>query len=221
MPAPRWTPLTRAVVFALSAMSIWSLLVEFYHLADMRWFTLAVLLPSTAAVVVLALVGDVSMRRAIVVGAVGGTLAAVAYDLFRLPFVVAAADHTGPAWLRLPLFKVFPRFGAMILARPYTPTQTDSQFTLLAHVVGWAYHFSNGATFGIMYVALIGDPSRRSWAWAVVAAAGLEAALLATPYTSFFGIAQTPRFVVVTLAAHLVFGVVLGVYVRQVCRRRS
>ncbi|MCX6923489.1 MAG: hypothetical protein NT154_09820 [Verrucomicrobia bacterium] len=34
--------------------------------------------------------------------------------------------------------------------------------------------------------------------------------MLFTPYPHFFGIALTPKFVVVTLAAHLVFGAVMG-----------
>jgi hypothetical protein len=61
---------------------------------------------------------------------VAGFVAACAYDVFRIPFVVAAIDGIGPEWLRLPLFKVFPRFGAMILGQPFDPAMTDSQFTL-------------------------------------------------------------------------------------------
>jgi hypothetical protein len=34
--------------------------------------------------------------------------------------------------------------------------------------------------------------------------------MIFTPYTKFFGIVLTPSFVVVTLAAHLVFGAVMG-----------
>ena len=146
-------------------------------------------------------------ERGTVIGAIGGLIAACSYDLFRLPFVVAAADRIGPAWLRLPLFKVFPRFGAMILGIAFTPQQTDSQFPLLAHVVGWAYHLSNGITFGVMYMALI------------ALAVFLEAAMLFTPYTSFFGIASTGRFVAATLTAHLIFGVALGLYARRAERR--
>ena len=51
---------------------------------------------------------------------------------------------------------------------------------------------------------------RRNWAWAVVFAVGLELGMIFTPYTKFFGIVLTPSFVVVTLAAHLVFGAVMG-----------
>ena len=92
----------------------------------------------------------------------------------------------------------------------FTPQQTDSQFSLAAHVVGWAYHLSNGVTFGVMYVALLGDPRTKAWWWGVVMAVGIELALLLTPYTGFFGIGLTAAFVAATLLAHLIFGAVMG-----------
>src|SRR4051794_18166284 len=218
-PVLQWTPPGRAVVFFLSASSIWCLLAEFYGLCSMRTFTLWILIPATLLLIAMAIIdrarGDRRLWRAVVMGAVGGLLAAFAYDLFRLPFVIASIDHVGPAWARLPLFKVFPRFGAMILGQPFTPEQTDSQFPLITHVVGWIYHFSNGITFGVMYMALIGDATRRSWLWAIAVAVGLELAMLFTPYTSFFGIGMTTRFVVVTLTAHLIFGIALGLYTKM------
>src|SRR5437867_2104450 len=111
----QWTLPGRALVFVLSAASIWCLLAEFYGVCSMRTFTLYILIPATALLVAIAMLdrlrGDQRLWHAVLIGAVGGLLAACAYDLYRLPFVVAAVDHTGPTWLRLPLFKVFPRFG--------------------------------------------------------------------------------------------------------------
>jgi hypothetical protein len=209
-----WSWPARLVVFVLAATSIWCLLAEFYGLCSMRLFTFWISIPATAALVALAIMdrarGEGMLWRGVVIGAVAGFLAACAYDIFRIPFVVAAVDKVGPDWLRLPLFKVFPRFGAMILGQPYDAMTTDSQFTLVAHLIGWIYHFSNGITFGVMYMALVGDASRRSWVWAVLFATGLELAMLLTPYTSFFGIAMTARFVIVTLSAHTIFGITLG-----------
>jgi hypothetical protein len=213
-PILSWSWPARFVVFTLSATSIWCLLAEFYGLCDMRTFTFWILIPATVALVGLAFAdrarGEGTLWRGVVIGASAGFLAACAYDLFRLPFVVGAIDQVGPDWLRLPLFKVFPRFGAMILGEPFDATMTDAQFSLAAHLVGWVYHFSNGITFGVMYVALVGDASRRSWLWAVLFATGLELAMLVTPYTTFFGIHMTTRFVIVTFAAHALFGVALG-----------
>ena len=51
---------------------------------------------------------------------------------------------------------------------------------------------------------------KRHWAWAVLFAVGLELAMLFTPYPAFFHIPLTTKFVVVTLAAHFVFGIVMG-----------
>ena len=216
---PSWNRSGRAVVFLLAASSIWCLLAEFYGLCSMRAFTFAVLLPATAALAAMALQdrlrGDGRLWRACLVGAAGGLLGACAYDLFRLPWVLGAAGGIGPEWLRLPLFKVFPRFGALILGIPFTASQADARFPLSAHLVGWAYHLSNGVTFGVMYMALVGDASRRSWLWAVALATGLELAMLATPYAGFFGIRVTGLFVGVTFAAHAVFGTALGLYARR------
>ena len=61
-----------------------------------------------------------------------------------------------------------------------------------------------------MYVAMIGNARGRSWLWAVLLATGLELAMLLTPYPQFFAIPLTALFVAVTLTAHLVFGIVLG-----------
>ena len=111
-----WSPVGRAAVFFLSATSIWCLLAEFYGIGSMRIFTLYVLIPAALLILAMALIdlarGDGRLWRTVAIGAIGGLLAAVAYDIFRLPFVVAFADKIGPTWLRLPLFKVFPRFGA-------------------------------------------------------------------------------------------------------------
>jgi hypothetical protein len=213
-----WSLPARILVFVLAATSIWCLLSEFYGLCTMQWFTYAILIPANAVLIILAIADRVQgsglLWRGVVIGAVAGLVAACAYDVFRIPFVVAAIDKVGPEWLRMPLFKVFPRFGAMILGQPFDAAMADSQFSLTAHLLGWVYHFSNGITFGVMYMALVGDASRRSWWWAVLFATGLELAMLVTPYTSFFGIHLTTRFIIVTFAAHAIFGVALGLFAR-------
>jgi len=102
-------------------------------------------------------------------GALGGVVAALAYDLYRLPFVLGGA----------PLFKVFPRFGQLLLGA--------SEPTWLVQLLGWSYHFSNGAALGIMFLAMLPRPRRRvllggAVAWALF----IEGMLLLTPYTQFF-----------------------------------
>lgn len=200
-------PPARIIVFLLAATSIWSLLGEMYHLWPMRFFTLAVFLPACGALAAFAWHdrrrGAGRACRIIVIGAVAGLIAAVAYDLFRLPFVFAKSWGLAAVVPALPLFKVFPMFGAMILGQ-------ESSGSLAAQLTGWLYHFSNGATFGIMYGALVNGAWRGRWPVAVGFAVGLELAMLFTPYPATFGIRVTATFVAVTLAAHLIFGVTLG-----------
>jgi hypothetical protein len=105
----------------------------------------------------------------------------------------------------------------MILDQPLE----QSTYSIPTQLLGWIYHFSNGATFGVMYVAMIGNPGRRHWSWAVVMAIGLELGMLLTPYPQVFGIAVTRHFVMVTMAAHGIFGVGMGLAVRSMGLRWS
>lgn len=213
-----WNTLGRTIVFCLAATSIACLLVEFYKLCPMREFTLWIFFPACVALLALAAIsftkGDRHLARAVTIGIIAGLLAAVSYDIFRLPFVYA--NQWGIANIVPPmnLYKVFPRFGAMILNQPLEQTT----YTTSAQLVGWLYHFSNGATFGVMYVALVGNPTKHTWLWAVLMAAGIEVAMLLTPYPSFFGIPLSAAFIAVTLTAHLIFGATMGLTSRAMTK---
>ncbi len=214
-----WTKPWRMAVFALTATSIVSLLVEFYNLCPMRQFTFFVFVPAlvalTAIVAADILWGNVQLTSAVTIGLMAGFAATVSYDIFRLPFVFAHAWHL--TWLvpHMDLYKVFPRFGAMILGEPVE----QQKYSMTAQMVGWGYHFSNGLSFGVMYVAMLGNPARCGWGWGVLMAAGLEAGMLFTPYPAVFGIPLTARFVEVTLTAHVIFGIVMGLVAQRLSRR--
>jgi len=207
------------LVFVLAASSIACLLADFYRLCPMRIFTPFIFLPALLALFAFAALdrwhGDGQLWRAVSVGLIAGLLAAVAYDVFRLPFVFAKEWGVESVVPPMQLFKVFPRFGAMVLGQPIE----QPAYSLAAHIIGWMYHFSNGATFGVMYLAIIGDGSRRHWAWAVLFALALELGMLFTPYPNVFNIPVTTRFVIVTVAAHAVFGLGLGLSVRWLASR--
>jgi hypothetical protein len=211
-----WSAGGRCLVFWLSFTSIACLLAEFYGLCPMKTFTLAIFLPAMIVLAAVALFdwrqGDKELARAVVIGVTGGLIAAVAYDIFRLPFVFARELGIAQVIPPLQLFKVFPRFGAMMLGQAVN----QPGYSVSATLLGWAYHFSNGATFGVMYLALVGEPTRRHWVWAVVMAVFIELGMLASPYARIFDIPLTVRFVIVTLAAHAIFGVGLGLSVRRI-----
>src|SRR5690242_4051291 len=183
-----WSPWWRCIAFTLASSSILCLLADFYRVCSMRSFTLYIFVPCMLALAALALF-DVcnatgQLGRAILLGLIGGLCAAVAYDVFRLPFVFAKEWHLTRFVPSLALFKVFPRFGAMILGQP----MEQSAYSVGALATGWAYHFSNGATFGIMYLALVGKVENRHWGWAVLMAIALEVGMLLSPYPQVFQI---------------------------------
>lgn len=214
-----WNARGRWTVFVLAASSIACLLADFYGLCPMRLFTPLIFLPALLALFAFAALdrwrGDRQLWRAVCIGLLSGLLAAIAYDVFRLPFVLAKEWNLDSVVPPMKLFKVFPRFGAMVLGQPIE----QLEYSVAAHVIGWIYHFSNGATFGVMYLAIMGDSTRRHWAWAVVFALGLELGMLFTPYPSVFNIRVTTRFVFVTVAAHAVFGAWLGLSIRWLTQR--
>ena len=198
----------RGIVFTLASLSFACLLGQFYGFWTMRFFGCWILLPATAVL------GWIAWRHRlnpmdwrspytwIVQGAIGGIVAAIAYDLFRLPFVLSGA----------PLFKVFPRFGELLLGG------TEPRW--LVQSLGWTYHFSNGAALGIMFLAVVTafrKPPMFGGAisWALI----VEALLLLTPYTSFFGLPFDRKFLLLTICAHLVFGLALGAYCTVQLRR--
>jgi hypothetical protein len=196
---------TRPVVFALAFLSFACLLGQFFGFWTMRLFGCWVLPPATALLVYVACRHrDRSPNLSspgswIVQGAMAGLVAALAYDLYRLPFVLSGA----------PLFTVFPRFGELLLG--------DTEPRWLVHTLGWSYHFSNGAALGIMFLAMVSFFRRPSLFWGAVAwALFIEGMLLLTPYTAFFGLTLNSRFLFLTASAHLIFGLTLGYY----CHRR-
>lgn len=206
-------------MFLLGASSIACLLADFYGLCPMHVFTPFIFLPALLLLFAFAILdrvrGDRQLWRAVCIGLVAGLLAAVAYDVFRLPFVFAKEWGIDSVVPPLKLFKVFPRFGAMVMGEPIE----QPEYSTAAQVIGWIYHFGNGATFGVMYLAMVGDSRRRHWIWAVLFALALELGMLFTPYPSAFNIPLTTRFIFVTVAAHAVFGTGLGLCARWLARR--
>lgn len=200
---------SRPVVWALASMSFACLLGQFYHLWSMRFFACSVLPVATAMLIYIAVASRQAATGApvpgaylwIVEGALGGLFAAVVYDLFRLPFVLHG----------YPLFGVFPKFGQMLLGA--APTDMG----LAVQVTGWLYHFSNGAALGIMFLAMVTRPTPRNLIWGgALWAVGVETMLLLTPYYSFFHLKlDWTTFIALTLSAHLIFGIALGLWCRQ------
>ena len=192
---------SRPALWLLASTSFACLLGHFYGFWSMRVFAPCVLFPATLLLIYLALNGEKQTRFIIIQGALAGLVAAVVYDLFRVPFVLAGK----------PLFGVFPQFGQLLLYGHLV--QGDN--SLPVQLAGWTYHFQNGMALGIMGAAMIPlstKPLTRFWiciAWAT----GVEIFLLLSPYYQYLGLHMPMNlFIPITLAAHLIFGAVLGIY---------
>ncbi len=85
----------------------------------------------------------------------------------------------------------------------------------LSNLVGWAYHFWNGASFGLIYTLLLGRPP----AWSgVVFAILIGVGLMVSPVVvamgvGIFGSQFGIGFPITVILAHIAFGLVLGNFV--------
>ncbi|MEJ2186815.1 MAG: hypothetical protein P8Z36_12860 [Gemmatimonadota bacterium] len=88
--------------------------------------------------------------------------------------------------------------------------------SVLSNVVGWAYHFWNGVSFGIIFAVLFG---RKPLAWALVYAELVGLGFLISPAVTAMGIGfmglDMPAMPITVVVAHTVYGVILGL----LCRR--
>lgn len=182
----------RAVGFVCASTSIGALLAELYGIVSLRIGTLAVFLPACAVLTVMGLGGrrlaQNDFPRRLWLGLQAGFWATVAYDVWRLPFLLVMDP-----------FKAHPIFGALITGLPSS--------SLPAQIVGWSYHASNGVSFAAMYAMAVPRATVRS---AVLCAVGLEAAMLLTPYRQLIGLPLSAKFLIMSGSAHLVYGAVVG-----------
>jgi hypothetical protein len=193
----------RIGVFFLASLSFVCLVGQFYGFWTMHFFGCWILPPATVLLAWIAYTVAGEPRTWIVQGTLGGLVAACAYDLYRLPYVLTGT----------PLFKVFPAFGQMLLGVPGPPFVEAPGG--LAYLLGWLYHFSNGAALGIMFLAMAGQLTPRRAFWGAVGWALLvETILLCTPYATFFSLPLSAWFIFLTASAHLIFGIVLGLWCR-------
>ncbi|HXD30442.1 MAG TPA: chromate resistance protein ChrB domain-containing protein [Pyrinomonadaceae bacterium] len=180
----------RLIIFLLSSLSIISLLLYFLGVGSFVTLALVLFLIEAIAFIGILVVarGVGEARRLLTLGLWAGALATLAYDVVRIPVA-----HSG-----IPVFKAISYFGTVLLG-VQAPTP-------LSETLGWAYHLSNGVSFGLMYAALVSKPRIYS---AIIWGLTLEAVMLMTPYAEVFGYRRDAKFFVITIGAHAVYGAVL------------
>ncbi|WP_457652056.1 hypothetical protein [Rhodocaloribacter sp.] len=137
--------------------------------------------------------------RRIVVGLACGALATVSLDFFRQMGVIQG-------WLPGDTPTMF---GKMV---------TGSNNFAYFYPVGVFVHFMNGANFGLFYTFVWGKQANYKravfWAttWAVLVEMGMMTGPPMGPMVGLFGVRYAwPQLFLLTLAAHIAFGITLGI----------
>jgi hypothetical protein len=146
------------------------------------------------------------ISRVILRGAAAGAIATVALEVVR-----EIGFHLGYMPGDLPEL-----MGVLLLNRF---AQGPS---LASNIAGWAYHFWNGASFGIVFVMLFG--TRRRWLGPlygiVIGVIFMLSPFVASLGVGFFGLQFSRGFPATVLTAHLAFGATLGGLARAFLRER-
>jgi len=136
------------------------------------------------------------LARLAVVGLAAGAVATLALEAIRLPGF----------WLGFMPGNLPRLMGVLLLDQFATgPTQKSD-------IAGWAYHFWNGASFGLIYVLVFG--TCRRWVgpvYGVLLGFGfMFSPVVAALGVGFLGLEFSPGFPVTVTLAHFAFGAVLG-----------
>jgi hypothetical protein len=123
------------------------------------------------------------------IGAVGGLIGTLAYDIVRIPAAMAGYRVYGAISV----------FGLWLL-----DAEKSSRFTELA---GWSYNYFNGVCFGIAYALFMRG---KHWLFAVAWAFLLETIAVVTPFGRIFGLQGHGAILAIAFGAHIAYGVPLG-----------
>lgn len=190
------------LILAAAAPTAWPLSDMGYgSLHQLAW---ELILPAAAGLLILA----TTLRRSrywpfatqLVRGALGGAVATLALEAVRYPgFRLGFMPGNMPRLM-----------GVLLLDRFMLGPSTVSD------VAGFAYHFWNGASFGIIFALLVG---RRSCWWALPFALVVGVGFLASPVVQALGVGPFGRdfgwpFAATVLVAHTAFGTALALFLR-------
>ncbi|MBI1952938.1 MAG: hypothetical protein HYS41_02310 [Candidatus Omnitrophica bacterium] len=188
----------RSVFWLGSFASIATLLVQMYGLTSMYGFARWVWLPVSAAMLGIWLWGEKVQDNDFLLrvrsGFIGGLWGTIGYDLVRIPFHLAGQNPFPP----------IRSYGLWLAGAPFSNPWTD--------LLGFAYHFGNGITFGWIYSFLF---LNRRVAWAVVWGLVLESFAVFTPFGVIYRLKFAYQALGLAYAAHLLYGYPLG----RACRR--
>lgn len=168
--------------------------------ATMAWLAQWFLMPSLAILLAVFIFGAVRAQRRLINRMVAGVAAGL-ISTFLLDLVRLTGFHLG--WM--------PGDLAMLLGVLLTDRFMSGPSTL-STMLGYAYHYWNGAAFGMVFAVLLG---RKPLGWGVAYGLLIGTIFLMSPAVQALGVGfmgrEMPTMPITVTLAHLVFGASLGV----------
>ncbi|MBI2843916.1 MAG: hypothetical protein HYX78_10995 [Armatimonadetes bacterium] len=94
----------------------------------------------------------------------------------------------------------------------------------ISDIIGYLYHYWVGACFGLTYTLMVGWTR---WWGALIWGVLIELGMMVTPPmviamdTGYFGLKQGPGILIVSLTAHVAYGVIMGLLIQRYVRSRG
>ncbi|MBI4318815.1 MAG: hypothetical protein HY675_10015 [Chloroflexi bacterium] len=200
---PRLLPHEIALGVALAGASGAAVLAHTFGPVPMSFTAPFVVMPTASVLVILALLRTRRYQRLhlfagrLLMGGAWGLAATLAYDAIR-PLLKLIFGFTFDP------FRAMPIFGQLITGLPATDPASLA--------AGWAYHFWNGISFGMMF-ALVrprGGPIA-GFVWAMI----LQGLMMAAYPTFLQARLDDPGFLATGIVGHGLWGIVLGAGLRK------
>lgn len=182
----------KILAFILCLPSGGILLLKAFGYSQMYTTAYSLFLPSIFLLLFLVLIlyyKDRDLFNLIIIGAIGGLIGTIGYDLIRIPFMLIGSR----------IFAPINMYGVWL-----TDAAVGNAFT---DTMGWLYHFSNGITFGIMYALFM---KGKSYWWAIGYALLLETIFVVSPFGELFGLTSKPLSLLAAYIGHIAYGYPLG-----------
>ncbi len=177
---------------------------------EMNVFAIRFPLPAFVVLAIVVALGrkwDPKVARSVAWGALAGAIATIRLEAIRIPgYLLGFMPGNIPRLMGVLLFNRF-------ALGPSTASD----------IAGWAYHFWNGASFGIIYVLIFG--TARRWAgvlYGIAVAVGfMLSPVVVALGVGYFGLQFSIGFPITVFAAHIVFGLTLGVLAKKFLHSQS
>jgi len=169
--------------------------------ATLHDLALAWLIPSVVVIVCLGILslqfGWGRLARGLIIGGAIGAVSTVGLEVIRVVGFRA--------------FQAMPGSMPMLLGVLLTNRIMEGP-NLVSNLLGWSYHFWNGAAFGMIYALLLG---RRPWWTGTIYGLLIGTGFMLSPAVvsmgvGYFGVSFGPGFASTVILAHLVFGTLVG-----------